>query len=124
LIKIDAERIRAVIFAPDVTLLGVVDNAGVVRFFETGSFEEVWQTKGVGCASIAFSTDSALVATGGERVQVFDVRKRAKVADLDANTTAIQRIAFSADGKVLATTSPDLVVNLWSLSEVVNGKSK
>ncbi len=123
LIRGDAKYVHDAVFSADSKLLGIVDNAGIVRFLDTESFEEQWQIKGVRCASIAFSVDSTLVAIGGETVQVFNVRTRTKLAEVDSNATAIQRLAFSPDGKLLAASSPDLVVNLWDLREVVSERT-
>ncbi len=58
LIRSDAKYVHDAVFSPDANLLGIVDNAGIVRFLDTESFEEQWQIKGVRCASIAFSADS------------------------------------------------------------------
>jgi WD40 repeat protein len=124
LIKVDAKEIHDAVFSMDGNLLGIVDNAGIARILDAELFEEKWRMKVARCASIAFSPRRSIVAFGGERIQLYDLRSRAQLAELDGNTTGIQRLAFSADGKLLATTSPDLVLNLWDMDEVLSVKSE
>ena len=55
---------------------------------------------------------------GGE-VKIWDVEKRAEVRTINGHTDCIYAVAFSPDGKSIATSSYDKLIKLW---DVATGK--
>ena len=76
---------------------------------------------GAAVASVAFSPDGALLASGSHdpnpTIKCWDVATRACVATLSGHTADIWSVAFSADGTLLASGSADLTIKLWSVAD-------
>jgi WD40 repeat protein len=78
---------------------------------------------------LTFSPDSARLAAGGMelhrpapgRVQVWEVPSWKSLVTFDTHTQAVKRVAFSPDGRTLATGGMDGTLRLW---EVAAGKER
>jgi hypothetical protein len=68
--------------------------------------------------AVAFAPDGKSVATGGERLRVWDAAT-GKERALAGNVTHVGSVAFSPDGKTLLSSGEDQVIHLW---DVVAGK--
>jgi WD40 repeat protein len=63
---------------------------------------------------MAFARDGKhFCSTTGKEIIVWDLVKREQVAMLKGHTSAIRTVAFSPDGKLIATASEDAVLKFW-----------
>ena len=67
---------------------------------------------------IDFSPNGTLLAMGvGSALQIWDVTSGSMLASLDGHAGQITALAFSTDGKLLATIGNDNQLFLWQVSE-------
>jgi WD40 repeat protein len=69
--------------------------------------------------AVAFSPNGRLLATSGEKAQLWDVTKAARPRQLAALTAHahVSAVAFSPSGRLLATSGIDTRVHLWDLGD-------
>lgn len=114
--EITGARLGPVGYAPDGKTLavGVGNN---IRLHNTTNLDE--QRKIAlpsNINALAWSPDSALLATGAldnPIVQLWNPATGALVRELKGHSAGIRSLAFSPDGKVLASGSVDLTIRLW-----------
>lgn len=114
-----AERINALAFHPDGTILAAVSRAGRLTTYDWPSgrilntVAVAHDTKAVD--SVAFSPDGTLLATGGRdaRCRLWQPDTLDPLGALEAHRKPVLALGFSRDGRVIATGSGDNTVRLW-----------
>jgi WD40 repeat protein len=73
-----------------------------------------FQAKAGGVRGLTFGPDSrSLAFAAGTQVKIWDVGARRESASLEGHQQPVVGLAFSRDGKRLATASKDLVIKVW-----------
>jgi len=127
----------SVTFSPDGKTLASGDNdTNIVKLWDVATGKELATLNGWG--PVAFSPDGKTLASGSGRelapspdlpsgkklatgpVLLWDVATRKNIAKLEGHTHLVSCVAFSPDGKTLASGSADNTVRLWNVS---TGKS-
>jgi dipeptidyl aminopeptidase/acylaminoacyl peptidase len=118
------EDVLHLAFSPDGKVLASGDRAGEVRGWDTTIWRMVRQVNpppGSGTFfttfSLRFSPDGTLLACGqNSRVLVWDTRTWKEFRELGDHAGAAFDLAFSPDGKTLATGCHDAKVRLWEVA--------
>ncbi|MEM9459005.1 MAG: CHAT domain-containing protein [Myxococcota bacterium] len=108
--------ISAVVASPDGTrfITGDKEGSTLVWDAERGTEEAAYRGTGM-VQQIAISPDGRRVAVALERlVELWNIRQREKVATLRGHRANVRDVAFSPEGRRLATVSRDKAVRLWS----------
>lgn len=68
--------------------------------------------------SVAYSTDGATVASGGNdnTIRLWDVEAGEIKRTLTGHTGSVRNVAYSPDGSILASGSDDHTVLIWDLT--------
>jgi WD40 repeat protein len=69
------------------------------------SGERVW--------SLAISPDSKRVATAGGMIKIWELDTGVEIFEMSGHISTISGLAFTSDGRYLASTSPDKTARLW-----------
>jgi WD40 repeat protein len=120
------DKIFALAFSPDGRQLLSAGRDGTLRFWnaETGELEHlVRDPEGHALGSCLFSPDGQTLVTATSRVSgegehlgtihLWDVATRRLRQVLRGHTDEVFSVAFSPDGRTLASSSPDRVIRLW-----------
>src|SRR5262249_45366292 len=121
-------QISSVVFSPDGKVLATGASDGLVRLWEVATGKPILTPRGHEglCRRVAFAPDGNTVVTGGAdgTVRLWEATTGKEVRTL-RDKGQITSLAFSPDGKILASASTDMstnrdgMVRLW---EVATGK--
>jgi WD40 repeat protein len=109
-------------FSPDGKMLATTSHYDpVVRLWESATGRELESLRGTADSMIstAFSPDGATLVTGDSRghLTLWDLESRRPQASWNAHGYRVMSVAYSADGRTLASTG-DEKVKLWEISAV------
>jgi WD40 repeat protein len=115
--------VTAIAFPPGADTLATAshERALIVKLWakqDGVSYTRVLQLEGRAgdVASTVFAPDTAVLATGGaETVRLWDLWRRPELAALRGHRSAVWSVAFSEDGRTLATGSGDGTAKLWDV---------
>jgi WD40 repeat protein/tRNA A-37 threonylcarbamoyl transferase component Bud32 len=108
--------VRGLRFSPDGTRLASGSREGTVRLWDVTNGQRI-HTFG-GC-NLTFSPDGKWLATairGGQTIKLWDIGTGASIQTFEGNLGAMERLAFTPDGRRLASTSSDGTVKLWDVA--------
>jgi WD40 repeat protein len=117
-----------VAFSPDGKTLASGHRGGTIKLWDSATGEEratLEQGHGDSDRYVAFSPDGRVLAAANYyegTVTLWDAVTGKYRARLDGHALYVSCVAFTADGKKLASGSYDKTVKLWEVAAVLNGR--
>ncbi len=125
-------RITALVFAPQGNTLAAACWAESVALWDIpdipaqAQIEWTWPIVGTECESVAISSDGKTMATGtwDAKIRLWNLETKALFATLPGHTNGVTKLAFSPDGKWLASGSGDGdgSVRIWDLATLTQAR--
>ena len=119
-------QVISVAFSPDGRMLATGSGDQTVKLWDTAGGNELRSSRGHSApiTSVAFSPDGRVLASGGGQlggdgvnannaIKLWDVASGAALRTLIGHSAWVTAVAFSRDGKLLASASGDRTVKLW-----------
>jgi WD40 repeat protein len=119
-----AEAVTALAFSPEGRFLATATSTGRIWFWDrsTGKRDETPTVIGQTIKSICFNPAGDVLAVGlnlGEGwvnpIELWRVAQRERITSLEQHQDAVNALAFSSDGSVLASAGQDFRLHLWGI---------
>jgi WD40 repeat protein len=117
-VRCEIEERGHVAYSPDGKMLVVTGEKGKARIFDAMGEKELGTIElNYAWPAAAFSPNSKLLAVGSvASVRIYDTAEFKEIAELKGHASGVVSLAFSPDGKLLASGSADRSVRLWDMT--------
>src|SRR5258706_3756858 len=113
--------ITSIAFHPHEKILASADFDGAIILWNIDTYKQRGLLHHMeGIRSISFNSNGTVLATGGlldGNINLWDVSSYLNVANLSPSSRGALNVAFSADGAMLASSSEEGLVQLWTVQE-------
>jgi WD40 repeat protein len=116
--RVSAGRPAAVAFSPDGKRVAIQSRASIVQVWDVATSRPLaYLAVRFAPTCLRFAPDNRTLAVGGNRdLELWDVTTRGPVARLKGHTGTLEALAFTADGRTLASGGAGGVVLLWDVT--------
>src|SRR5579885_3905349 len=109
--------VKEAVFSPGGTTLASLDWDGVFRLWDVRDGHETLRRPGLHLA-MAFAPDGKTIALDDINIQLLDASTGKELGILKGHRMSVASIAFSPDGKLLASSSLDGTIRIWNRSNL------
>jgi RNA polymerase sigma factor (sigma-70 family) len=107
------QNVRGLAFSPDGKLLASAGKEGNIHLWDPPTGKQIQTLKGGDCNSIAFAPKGDAIAVAEDKgLRLFDIQNGKEKFHRDSKEV-VRAVAYSPDGKTLASVGDDRVVRLW-----------
>ncbi|RKU09241.1 hypothetical protein C6501_15530 [Candidatus Poribacteria bacterium] len=120
------KHITGLVFSPDRDMLAVTLLFGKTYFFKCADQTQIEDIKVKRCDTLAFSPDDTLLISGltAGKIELWDLTTREKLTTLDGHRNGLFQLAFSPDGKTMASRGGEGTILVWDWKEIRKSSPK
>ncbi|MDA1050235.1 MAG: hypothetical protein O3C40_07115 [Planctomycetota bacterium] len=112
--------VKSIAVSPDGKWLAMAEESGKLRLFElpTGSLARTIEAHAGGATSVAFSTDSSKLVSGGQdqSLRVWNVVDGQSAGSI-ATPAVVNAVVYAAENSQIATAGADNIIRVWALPD-------